>query len=78
MWPWGLGAGSQATSGWAVGGTVVTVVGGWEEGLDGRMVVVRISLAGGGGGSSLWGSTVGRPEGLEGIGEQSHPTRDRL
>lgn len=50
MWPWGLGAGSQATSGWAVGGTVVTVVGGWEESLDGRMVVVRISLADGGGG----------------------------
>lgn len=47
MWPWGLGASSQATSGWAVGGTVV---GGWEEGLDGWMVVVRISLADGDGG----------------------------
>ena len=60
MWPWGLRAGSQAARGWAVGGSVVTVVGGWEEGLDCQMVVVRIiSLADGGGVGGVGGGGGG-------------------
>lgn len=69
MRPRGPRAGSQTTGGWAVGGSVVTVVGGWEEGLDCRMVVVRISLADGGGVGGVGGEEDrGSQGGTSGVG----------